>query len=277
MSDPISTVLIAASVGGAAGKFTELAIQQSKEWVDVYFNKHRPTAIQKAQQNTSDFLIELSNRVTQLESKGAELKDVLEDPEFSSALQKAVIASSETENKEKHQLLAEVLANRLKSETESRQALLAKMSLNIIPFLTSEQITLLKILAMFHHIHPINITECIQYEAWIKHTYFPYLDTKVDDQDIFYLESLACLKTEDPKLKFQNFPNNDPQFFRDKIKEKKTSIDLDPKFYQTPEFHKLEKLWVEHLKVAKLTSVGLFIAANTLNLEERSPIPLTIF
>lgn len=277
MSDPISTVLLAASVGGAAGKFTELAIQQSKEWVDVYFNKHRPTAIQKAQQNSSDFLIELSNRVSRLEQQGIDVKNVLEDPEFSSALQKAVIASSETENKEKHQLLAEVLTNRLKSEAESRQALLAKMSLNIIPFLTPKQIKLLSLIALFHNIQPIHLSEPMNYQIWIIHTYFPYLDTEIDDKDILYLESLACVKTEDIRLKVGGFPHHYDPFLRTKLKEKNPDVELDPNFYETLEFQKLEKLWIEHIHLVQPTSVGSFIAINTLNLKEGSPIPLTNF
>lgn len=273
MSDPI---IVSAATGVASGLATVWSME-AVAWIKSYFNDHHPSAVQKAQKNTSDFLIELSNRVMQLESKGVELKNVLEDPEFSSALQKAVIASSETESKEKHQLLAEVLANRLKSEAESRQALLAKMSLNIIPFLTPKQIELLSLIALFHNIQPVNLSEPMNYQIWIIHTYFPYLDIEIDNKDILYLESLACVKTEDIRLKVGGFPHHYDPFLRSKLEEKNPNVDLDPSFYETSEFQKLEKLWIEHIHLVQPTSVGSFIAINTLNLKEGSPIPLTNF
>lgn len=271
MSDPI---IVSAATGVASGLATVWSME-AVAWVKSYFNDHHPSAVQKAQQNTSDFIIELSNRVIQLENKGLDLKNVLEDPEFSSALQKAVIASSETENKEKHQLLAEVLANRLTSQNESREALLAKMSLNIIPFLTAEQLKLLSLIALFHSLYPTDTLTPIEFQIWLTQMFAPYWDMTIDNKDIVYLESLACLKTENIGMKLQSNPIIIELKY--KLIEKNYGVEVDTSFYKSSGFNKLEVFWNTCMLTTDLTSVGRFIAINTLNLKGNIPIPLTNF
>jgi hypothetical protein len=136
LSDPISLIALGAVAGGAAGKFTEKAYDSLSVWVGEYFNTHQPKAKEKAQQNGLDFLVELSQRVQILEQSERVSKEQIEtaqeDPNFSDALHKSLMVAAQTDNKDKHILLANTLSERLAAEPESLLALTSKMSLDVI-------------------------------------------------------------------------------------------------------------------------------------------------
>ncbi|MEG2255120.1 MAG: hypothetical protein RSC33_07320 [Vagococcus sp.] len=255
MSDPMSIAVLAGAavgggVGGAAGKFTELAFQQGKEWVNEYFYKHRPTAIQKAQQNTSEFLIEMSNRVSKLEN--TKVKDILEDPEFSSLLQKAVLTSAQTDNKEKHKLLADLLSERLKCDSESNFTVGCKMAVNVLEYLTSHH---LQILAFICELRYVMTSEFPSYEALKLHLdkrLTPYLNIQISSYDLMHLESLSCTTHE-----FM-YKNNVSGLL---VKKSKYYSD---EYLQTEIGGKINSIWNSPMEGMTLTISGLILGWNVI-------------
>ena len=122
MSDPLSLVAPGAAVGGATGKFVKKAWDSGERWITNYFSDHRPNAIAQAQANSLEFVQELATRVKRLKEKGSVSKEQLEaaqeQPDFSVALQKAMLTAAQTSDSQKHQLLAVILSERLQSSTD---------------------------------------------------------------------------------------------------------------------------------------------------------------
>ena len=65
MSDPIWSIILA----GAAGKFVEKAGASGEKWLPTFFKDHRPRAMEKAWDNSKDFLAKLAEKVAQLEEQ----------------------------------------------------------------------------------------------------------------------------------------------------------------------------------------------------------------
>lgn len=271
MSDPMSIVLLAGAAGGAAGKFTEIAMETGKQWIGNYFNNHQPKAQQQAQQNGLDFLTELATRVQTLERNNQvtqeKIEKIQEDPDFSAALQKALISSAQTQNKEKHQVLAEILAQRLTVESESLEALTTKMSLDVVSFLTSNQLNILGLITFLYSLAPIVTLDSFSYEIWIIDSLEPYLDIEISDTDLMHLETLSCLK-------INQMLGKDLQGI---LKRKNYGTSLSSGFYETEEYKKIEELWHRKLENVDLTSVGSLIAFNIFNLKSKNPIQGTVF
>ena len=77
------------------------------------------------QQNSLGFLSELAKKVKDLEEKGEQQRKIIDEslnqPDFAALLQKAMVHSALTEDKQKQELLAQLVANRLSGETESME------------------------------------------------------------------------------------------------------------------------------------------------------------
>ena len=272
MSDPITiAVLAGAAAGGAAGKFTEIAIESGKNWIGKYFNNHQPKAQEKAEQNGFDFLIELGTRIKALEECNAvtqeKIEKIQEDPDFSAALQKALISSAQTENKEKHQVLAEILSQRLTVESESLVALTSKMALDVVSFLTPHQLNILKLTSLIYSIGPQNTLDPFSYETYLINTFTPYFDIKISSLDLMHLESLSCLK-RNPMI---------GKDLRGILTNKNFGTSLSFGFYETEEYKKLESIWQRKLEHIELTSVGTLIAISVFNLSTEHPIDFSFF
>lgn len=263
MSDPIT---IATASGIASGLATFWSMEASS-WVKSFFMDHHPKAIEKAEQNTSDFLIELYNRVVQLEKKKIDLKEVLEDPDFSAAFQKAVLASAQTSNKEKHQILAELLAQRLTVESESLLALTTKMSLDVISFLTPNQLNILALFSFIYIVKPGQSLNALNFDTWIIKNIDPYLDLKISAIDLMHLESLSCLKLN-PMIKKSLY-----QTFIDKNNDIAPSLE----FCNSEQYMKIEKLWDHKLEIIDPKTVGILIGLNIYNLKSKTPVNISIF
>ncbi len=137
--------------GGAAQEIVKKTWSQGEKWLDVYFKDHQPNAIKKSKENALDFLIDLGNRISELEKISDEvnykkrLSEALSDPDFSAVLQDAIIASARTSSKDKHQLLARAVSEKLTHQPESLESLLFNRTIEIIPNLPPK---LLNMLAM---------------------------------------------------------------------------------------------------------------------------------
>jgi len=209
--EPLTIVAISAAVGGTAGKLIEKAWDSGEKWLTSYFRDHHPKAQEKAKQNSLDFLNDLAQRVNQLEAdaKGnAKLKQkidsAIEDPDFSALLKDAVIASSRTDNEDKHKILARIVSERLRFPTENLVSLTSTLACDAVKHLTPKQMRFLGITTFVYFIRPIPFPPAIPlqqfgswYENWLKSNLPFYLPMEpLGLIDFLHLESVSCIKYE---------------------------------------------------------------------------------
>jgi hypothetical protein len=239
MVDPTS-IIIGAAIGGAAGKFVEKAWNQGEKWITNYFKDHAPKAVEKAQQNSLEFLNELAQRVKTLEEQGEQQKKAIEEslnqPDFSILLQKATISSAQTEDKQKHEILARLVADRLSKGSETLFALTSQLACDAISRMNIAQMKILGCLATVYFIRPkpfppTNIKDIGEWWVkWLTDKLAIYQDITPTKMDYLHLESLSCIKWNESLIYSLgdeiNFPTesgmifNHLAFTRTKIGEK---------------------------------------------------------
>jgi hypothetical protein len=204
--EPLSIIAIGAGVGGATGKFVEKAWDSGEKWIQSYFKDHQKVAQQKATENTMDFLNELAQKVNALEESKQISKDKIETaqdhPDFSIMLQKALLASAQTDNKNKHVILAQLVSERLKSQPESILALSSKMACDSISYATVNQLMILGLAVNFYTVRPnpyppagVNQSNFQDWlDNWLITRLNPYRNIEFRRIDVNHLESLSCLK-----------------------------------------------------------------------------------
>lgn len=161
MADPLTVIAGAAAVGGATGKLVEKTWDAGEKWLSRYFADHSDQALERARDNTAQFLVDLSTRMKAVEDRLREsgrstedIRNALEDPDLAVTMRSALLASARTSDATKHDLLARAIAERLGAEPESVRALATPLAINAIPHLTAGQIELLGIAAIVYGIRP---------------------------------------------------------------------------------------------------------------------------
>jgi hypothetical protein len=198
MADPMSLVALGAAVGGATSKFVEKAWDSGEKWISSYLQDHHPSSIQEAQKNTANFIVELAGRVKALEDRGAVSPDEIEaaqkHPSFSVALQAAMIAAAQTNDKDKHRVLAMVLSEKLRAQPETLRAITSKMAVNAIGCMTPNQLKLLGFSADLYCVSPSKRLSSEEFSLWLERRLKPYAGLTYTALDLIHLESLSCLK-----------------------------------------------------------------------------------
>lgn len=206
--EPISSLIIAGAIGGGAGKFAEKAWDSGEKWIKSYFKDHKEIALQKGIANSLEFLTELASRVKQLEESNKVSKEVIEaaqdHPDFSVFLQKAILTSAQTDDKEKHSVLASLVSQRLVSSPESLLSLASKMACDSIAFMTNTQMRFLALMVNLHDMQPSEesvigddkLTKIEKVHTWLNSILLPYIDLQLGNYDIKHLVSLSCLTIE---------------------------------------------------------------------------------
>jgi hypothetical protein len=271
MSDPISTIIIAGVAGGGASKLAEKAWESGEKWLATFFKDHQRRALEKAIDNSKDFLNKLATKVAQLEEQQqvdrAIIDRALEEPSFGVILQKALIGSSQTENQEKHELLAELVATKLAAPQESVRSVVAPLACEAVPHLTHNQLKILGIQAVLTLIHPGFDESHIRTEGdfvsfcndWLMTRLTPFGDVQVRRIDLLHLESLSCVTVSDlgeyplaSKLEFWKCKGF--QFTMDTL-------------YFLPIGEKIKEWWeTQGLKQVKLTSTGQLLGFRMIDI-----------
>jgi hypothetical protein len=265
--DPLSIIAIGAAVGGGAGKFVEKAWDSGEKWILTFFKDHGEVAQQKATENSMDFLNELAQKVKQLEESKQisqeKINSAQDHPDFTALLQKALLTSAQTDNKDKHIILARLVSERLKTEPESILALGSKMACDAISFATVNQLMILGLAVNFYGVRPnpyppIGVNE-INFQDWLDNWLItrlkPYQTITFRPIDITHLESLSCLKVNT----FIGRGLND-MFIKDNFK-----YDFE-KMKDAPLKISMKKIWEDGLQKIDLTTVGQIIGVSVSDL-----------
>lgn len=261
--DPVTLALLSAVGGATAKKFVDDAWDLGKGWLDDYFVKHQPEAKENAQENALDFLVELGNRIQKLEEKAEDssiineqIKSSLSDPDFSVLLQNALISSARTSSREKHNLMALVVSDRLIAYQESVKMLTSNMVIDVIPHLSPKHLKLLGLMtAVQWHLLPLIPSKTIDKTFWIDHlvkSLSPLLpEEEITEMDYMHLESVSCITITQGR-------NINPLISPPKELSIVWSNYRDGRIFlkETDVGKKLLKIWVGGLEKSYLTSLG---------------------
>lgn len=210
-----------------------------------------------------DFLNELAQKVKQLEESKQisqeKINSAQDHPDFSALLQKALLTSAQTDNKDKHVILASLVSERLKTEPESILALGSKMACDVISYTTVNQLKILGLAVNFFSVRPnpypplgVNETNLQEWlDNWLITRLKPYQNITFRPIDITHLESLSCLKVNT----FIGRGLND-MFNKDNLSydfEKMKDVTLKTS---------MKKVWDEGLQKIDLTTVGQIIGVS---------------
>jgi hypothetical protein len=198
-------LIITAAGGAAAKQLVESAYKSGTAWLSSFFKDHQPKAIEKAERNSGEFLNRLSLKVDQLEQDHrvdrAIIDRALEEPSFGALLQSALIGSAQTENGDKHDLLASIVASRLTADNESVLAVASQMAASAVAHCSPNQLHFLGYCASttlrWHRLDNAKfqtkeemLKECI---PWFEIRFAPYRFLEIRHVDLFHLEAVSCL------------------------------------------------------------------------------------
>jgi len=198
MSDPLSTIAIAAALGGVAGKFTEKAWDRGEKWLSSYFKNHGEAVSARAKNNMTSFILELGRKLKYMEESNIVSKDIIDKnqdhPHFSATLKNALIAAAHTDVKDKHKILSEIIAERLTQPPESTYSLASKLACDAVLNATQTQIHLLGLLVALHEIRPmVPIPKKRLYHHWLDSLFENFMDIDFKEIDALHLQAISCV------------------------------------------------------------------------------------
>ena len=264
MVEPFTMIAAGAAIGGATSKFVEKAWDAGENWVSSYFANHGAKAKEKARVNSLEFLAGLAKKVEDLEKKDQKNKELIENalshPDFSILLQKAILSSAQTEDKQKHELLARLISDRLTNTSDSIHALTSKLATDAISAMTTNQLKLLALILNLRYVTPLSIPEEIKTQdgfdnyaiEWLKARLNGFLDVKFSSLDLDHLEALSCLTV----VRVGSVDLG--SVFSGKFKHEKFKFNM-AKYDELEVSKQINETWDKGIKLAFLTSVGQLV------------------
>ena len=160
MSTP-GDLIAAAAIGGVAGEVAKaIYLGTVQPWIDQYFDRYLPAARRAAERNTIDFLATLSLRVQALEGAASQaqmverVESALNDPDVAFTFHEAVLSGARTGSRARHELLAQIVAERLRATPNSSKAVASNQAVEVIKHLSTEHLEVLGLLALIHAVRP---------------------------------------------------------------------------------------------------------------------------
>lgn len=156
----LSTVVLSAGVGGAAGAFVKEVTEHGVDWLIELVASHSEDVQAAAQENARRFLIRLAQRVERLEAElpvdGKQILDnALSDPGTSLVMRRALVSAAATNSDDRHQILADLIAQRLNADPDDLVALAGGAACDVVCALTTRQMNLLALAVRIYDIRPI--------------------------------------------------------------------------------------------------------------------------
>ena len=157
--DEITNLIVSASVGGAAGSFIKEITSNGVKWLIDLITAQSPEMQAIAKNNMENFVTRLAMRVERLErelpaEKSEIFKNSLNHPSSALLIKNATIDAATTDNEEKHELLAELIAQRLTANADDMIALAGAAACSVVDCLSSRQIKILAVLTTVKDIRP---------------------------------------------------------------------------------------------------------------------------
>jgi len=267
MTEPLTLVVIAAAVGGTAGKLAEKAWDSGEKWLSTYFQDHHPKAIKKAEQNALAFLDDLAKRVNRLELATADsqqitqqIESALEDPAFSATLKDSLLVSACTQNRTTHRILAHLISERLCCTSDNILALTIPLACRTVVSLTNKQLCFLATGVVLEHLLPAAVSN-VEPEVkdqfaidWLKEK-LPFVLPQecITGIDLIHMEGLSCFNLTRTML------GGDRLHFFLRRKLETSGAQFDNFVMNTTIGKQFESCWNRKLSHVLLTSIGLLI------------------
>lgn len=270
MTDPLSIVALAAAVGGAAGKLVEKTWDAGETWLKQRFGTHQLEAQQRARENAADFVQQLATHLNALENQRLlgerQIASEESHPQFARLLERTLLNAAETEDSDKHDLLARLVANRLAVASETTVALASQIACDTIARCTRDQLCLLALVCFVDEVHVRDPLDEPGFGHWLDVFLRPFDDFEFQDIDARHLVALGAI-------------TYDPARERDlvvglQLKNQNDEID----FVKLLELARVEMLkinWDMGMAGIRLTSVGSIVGGLVLDqlLGKRSEPP----
>lgn len=276
--EPLSIVVISAAVGGSAGKLAEKAWDSGEKWLSAYFKDHHPKAVEKARQNSLEFLAELTQRIRQLEEAAQNSEETqkritvaLEDPDFSAILKDSLLISARTDRQDTHKILGRLVSERLSCESSDLLALTVPCACEPIKALTPNQLRFLATATalygllpeQFHRAELDNNPEIRDswIVNWLKQKLILVLpENEVGHADLFHIASLSCVQFMAPDVLRTHEYSSVVNFLADNVGLHVHHSSLGSDFlYETDDGKRLCSCWPGTLQHILPTSLGQLI------------------
>lgn len=206
----ITNMVISNAISGAAGGFIAQLTTNGMMWLRELLTAQSPEMQAMARKNMENFVIRLAQRVERLEQeipadKTEIFENALNHPGSALLIKKAIIDSATTDNDEKHEILAELIAQRLSANADDVIALAGAAACSVIHCLSSRQIKLLAILTTIKDIRPLhkyNIVEPAVAKQFISTWWSNNIDPLLRDDvalsatalDYEHLAAMGCIR-----------------------------------------------------------------------------------
>lgn len=197
MADPLLLIAAAAAVGGLASKVAEKAWESGERWLRERFGSHAAEAQEQARENAANFIHQLAVRVAVLEKQQTldqeKVSETQRHPQFSALLQQTILNAAKTNDHDKHDLLARLVAARLASSAETTFALASDLASDAIARSTRRQLELMALCCFLDEIRPRDpIPTAIDYHKWLGIQLRSFENFEFREVDARHLVAIAC-------------------------------------------------------------------------------------
>lgn len=266
MADTLSLIAISAAVGGAVGgatsTFIEKSMDYSSQWLKERFGSHAIEAQASAKENAADFIIQLRDRLDKLETESLLGSDrivaVEKHPQFSSLMQQSILNSAQTNDQDKHDLLARLISIRMISDSESTVSLASNLAADAIVRCTKRQLHLLALCCFLQDIRPEHPLDPENYKIWVdvflKSIFSKIKNFEYKQFDISHLVAVNCVTY-----------TRGSEADLDMLLQMKGGVDnIGNTLSESPYVSDLQFMWDEGLAGVDLTSVGSIVGGLSL-------------
>ncbi|MDX2470148.1 MAG: hypothetical protein QNL04_06180 [SAR324 cluster bacterium] len=197
MLDPFSLNFLAGAVlATGTSEITKTVVNSGIHWLKETYQGSSDKVIQKATDNTNEFLNQLGEKLKDLEQENKALKAQIgvafNEPDFIATFRTAMSSAAKTELSEKHNLLSDLITLRIIAGSETTEALAANRAIEVVSYLTGLQIKLLGLYTAFHA-RERNEGTYYSDEKILKSAFQPYRNLISEEGDKFHLFSMSCL------------------------------------------------------------------------------------